>query len=146
MNTEPIDVHRMFELLVEACPDARQEWDEHCRAYVEEDPCNYIGVAVFARYVVACARLGQLEKARVAFDLVEQFIVRGSPYVRDLATIGFLEDLQTIASWEPFGYAVFVPLLKPHSRRAWDKIEAMWEGKSSLMDVLRVEAEAAKKR
>jgi hypothetical protein len=54
--------------------------------------------------------------------------------------IGFLEDVQNIASWQPFGKAVFIPFLKPQSHDAWNEIERVWAGKTSLMDVVREES------
>jgi hypothetical protein len=33
--------------------------------------------------------------------------------------IGFLEDLQNLASQQPFGKEAFIPFLRPRSRVAW---------------------------
>ena len=81
-----------------------------------------------------------------AFQMIEQLIVGGDEEVRTAAAIGFLEDIQTIASHRPFGAAVFVQWLGPKSRGAWAEIEEVWRGKSSLMDVLRAETAAAKNK
>ena len=40
---------------------------------------------------------------------------------------------------------VFIEWLGPTSRRAWAEIESMWEGKHSLMDVVRAERSASQK-
>ncbi len=70
----------------------------------------------------------------------------GDDEVRDLVSIGLLEDLQTIASWRPFGMDVFLPWLGPTSLHAWNEILTMWKGKHSLAEVLRAEAEAPEAR
>jgi hypothetical protein len=56
-----------------------------------------------------------------------------------LVVIGLLEDIQTIASHQPFGPTAFVQSLGPISRQGWDDIAKTWEGKSTLMDVIRSE-------
>jgi hypothetical protein len=53
--------------------------------------------------------------------------------------IGFLEDLQNVASWQPFGKTAFVPFVRPQSRDAWNEIERVWAGKTSLAEVIREE-------
>jgi hypothetical protein len=82
---------------------------------------------------------GKTEEVQHAFDLMEQWLLNGNQKVRDLVVIGFLEDVQNIASWQPFGRAAFIPFLRPQSRGAWIELERVWAGKSSLMDVLREE-------
>ena len=51
---------------------------------------------------------GNTEEVQHAFDLMEQWLVNGNHKVRDLVVIGFLEDLQNIASWQSFGKTVFI--------------------------------------
>jgi hypothetical protein len=82
---------------------------------------------------------GRTEEAQRAFDLMEQWLVNGNQKVRELVVIGFLEDVQNIASWQPLGKAVFIPFLRPKSRDAWNEIERVWAGKTTLMDVVREE-------
>ncbi len=79
----------------------------------------------------------------MVFSLVERMLIKGDEEVRSLASIGLLEDLQNIASWQPFGMNVFLPWLGPKSQMAWNEILAMWVGKHSLGDVLRAEREQA---
>ena len=79
------------------------------------------------------------EEVQRVFDLMEQWLVNGNQKVCDMVVIGFLEDIQNIASWQPFGKAVFIPFLRPQSRDAWNEIERVWAGKSSLFEVIREE-------
>jgi hypothetical protein len=79
------------------------------------------------------------EEVQRVFDLMEQWLVSGNQKARDLVVIGFLEDFQNIASWQPFGRKVFVSFLRPQSRAAWNEIERVWAGKGSLFEVVREE-------
>jgi hypothetical protein len=74
-----------------------------------------------------------------AFDLMEHWLVNGNQNLGNLIAIGFLEDVQNVASWRAFGRDVFIPFLGPQCRQAWNEIERIWAGKTSLMDVLRDE-------
>ena len=73
------------------------------------------------------------------FGLMEKWLVDGSQAVRGLVVIGFLETLQNVTSWQAFGKVAFIPFLGPKSREAWDDVERMWAGKSSLFEVIRAE-------
>ncbi len=59
--------------------------------------------------------------------------------------VGLLEDIQVIATHYPFGQEAFVPYLGQISLQAWYWIEKTWEGKPSLMDVVRSELEKKRK-
>jgi hypothetical protein len=106
---------------------------------------SYLGVAVFAHHLVDSVRAGHVDELPPAFDVIERLVTEGNEKVRELTTIGLLEDLQNIASWEPSGNRIFRPYLGPASLLAWEEIQEMWRGKSSLMDVIRAEGEAKKK-
>jgi hypothetical protein len=73
-----------------------------------------------------------------AFAAIERVLNEGDQRARGIAGIGVLEDIQTIAS-HSCGGDVFVEWLGPTSRVAWVQIAKMWEGKSSLMAVIRAE-------
>ncbi len=63
----------------------------------------------------------------------------GNQNLRELIAIGFLEDVQNVASWQVFGKEAFIPFLGPQSRQAWNEIERIWADKTSLMEVVRDE-------
>jgi hypothetical protein len=71
----------------------------------------------------------------------ETIIREGDDTARDAATIGVLEDIQTIASNRPFGAAAFEGWLGPLSRQAWEEIDRLWRaGGGSLAGVIRLES------
>ena len=67
-----------------------------------------------------------------AFDLMEHWLKNGHVNVRELVVVGFLEDLQNLASQQPFGKEAFIPFLGPKSREAWDDLERFWAGEGNI--------------
>lgn len=139
-----IDVAEMSALLLQACPDARPALEDHRREWPDDD-MPYLGTAVFAHHLLDSFRAGRFEILSSAFAVIERLLTDGNPQVRKLMTIGLFEDLQNIASWESFGNRVFRAYLGPASLAAWEEIEEMWRGKSSLMDVVRAEINRGRK-
>jgi len=68
----------------------------------------------------------------------------GDDEARAIGEIGLIEDLQTISSHYPGNDEGFKVWLGSRSTAAWEQIERVWEGKNSLMDVLRAEKSVAK--
>jgi hypothetical protein len=131
--------------LVKEFPGFRPRWEKHLSLWKGEPAGGYNDISEFAQFVVReLYSSGTAEETQRAFDLMEQWLVRGNQKVRELIVIGFLEDVQNIASWQPFGKAVFIPFLGPQSRDAWNEIERVWAGKTSLMDVVRAEGKTAR--
>lgn len=60
----------------------------------EEDPQLYLLASVFVRHLTALNGARQRDEFPAIFDLIEELHLRGDKYVRTLASIGFLEDLQ----------------------------------------------------
>jgi hypothetical protein len=126
--------------LVEEFSGFRSRWEKHLEFWKGEPAGGYNDISVFAHFVVEeLYPSGKTEELQRAFDLMEQWLVNGNQKVGDLVVIGFFEDVQNIASWQPFGRAVLIPFLGPQSRDAWNEIEKVWAGKASLMEVVREE-------
>jgi hypothetical protein len=129
-----------FALLLEACPGAHDAWEEHKLDYADETKdLPYLGAAVFARHIVEMMEAGWMQTFTEVFQLIERLIVEGDEEVRGLATVGFLEDIQSIASWKDFGNEAFVPWLMPKSLASWQELIDIWAGKHSLAEVVREE-------
>jgi len=133
--------------LVAEFPAFRPRWEEHLQYWNGEPAGTYNDIAEFARFVVKdLYPAGSTEEMQRAFDIMEEFLVIGNPKLQDLVVIGFLEDVQIIASWQPFGEAAFIPFLGQKSRAAWDELERVWAGKTSLMEVLEAEHKVRRKQ
>ena len=126
--------------MLAACPGLRPQFEAHRAWWGNETPGLYTDVAELAHYLTDAYERGETSEFPAVFAFVEHLIAEGDEAVRDVAILGILEDLQTIASHRPFGDRVFLPWLGPLSRQGWAEVERMWQGKRSLMDVLRAEA------
>ena len=127
-------------LLLEACPSARPRWEEHLAWWKGEDAGAFNDVAVFAHHIVDSYSNGLTDEYPAFFAAVERILEEGDEQARRLASIGALEDIQTISTHRTFGPAAFVGWLGPKSRAAWDEIDAVWRaGGGSLMGVVRLE-------
>jgi hypothetical protein len=131
--------------LVEEFPGFRPRWEKHLALWKGEPAGNYIDIAEFAHFVVEeLYASGEPGRVQHAFDLMEGWLANGDRGVSDLVIIGFLEDVQNIASWQTFGREAFVQFLGPKSRDAWNELERVWAGKNSLMDVIRAEQKGSR--
>ncbi len=63
------------------------------------------------------------------FKVVENFHTNGDSYVREAATIRFLESLQNHSSHVELDPEVFDCYLHPASLRWWDALNRFWSGK-----------------
>jgi len=127
--------------LIAEFPGFRPRWEKHLELWKGEPAGSYNDIAEFAHFVVQdLYPNGNTADLQRAFDLMERWLLNGNQNLRDLIAIGFLEDVQNVASWQTFGREAFIPFLGPQSRQAWNEIERIWAGKTSLMDVDRDEA------
>jgi len=134
MITEP----EVMPLLLAACPGFEPTWQEHLAWWKGDERGSYNDAAEFARYLVESYNRGETSEFSAAFATIEKILNEGEKNAGDVAVVGVLEDIQTIAS-HSCGADVFVQWLGPTSRDAWAEIERVWAGKHSLMDVLRAE-------
>jgi hypothetical protein len=122
-------------MLLEAVPSFSEQWSE-----IEDDPMfgddrtgtrlHYIDVAWFAPHVVRLQRSGATGELTRLFEVIEMLHTDGDEYVKELATIGYLEGIQTACSHPPdVRQEEFEPYLGSESRRWWRGLNAFWSGK-----------------
>ena len=128
------------------CPAFIPTWEKHQAFWQGEETGIYNDLGEFATFIVDAYSWEETETIAAAFRAIEEFLADGDEEVQTAAAIGFLEDIQTIASNRPFGAAVFDQWLGPKSKEAWGKIKEIWRGKSSLMDVVRAEQRVGKNK
>jgi hypothetical protein len=133
---EPTDI---IPTLLNICPGFKPRWEEHLRYWHRGDNGIFNDTAEFVHYLVDCYENGDRAAMPLVFETIERFIVDGTEETRGITIVGILETLQTVASNRPFGEDVFVEYLGPKSREAWIELVGIWEGKSSLADVIRAE-------
>lgn len=99
----------------------RLAWWEEWRK--SKHPHVYILAGIFVRHLVVQSARGRSQDFPAAFELIEQMLLEGDDYVRELAIHGFLENLQNSDRATDF-----VPYLLPASTWWWEELDLFWEG------------------
>ena len=90
----------------------------------------------FASHLVELVKAQRTEELPEVFRVIEQLHVEGDHYVRELATVGYLEDIQNFAGHRGLDPAWFEPYLLSESRRWWRGLNAFWQGEIPLVEPL----------
>ena|SRR5258706_11517165 len=130
---------KLIPLFLEACPEFSERWREHVEYWGNEEAGSYNDLAELARFLLDSYESGNLETVTKALDLTERLLQEKDPQTVQLLTVGLIESLQITGSHRPFDNDDFVKLLGPASKQAWFEIEKVWDGKSTLMEVIRAE-------
>jgi len=118
-------------LLLGACPSFCNTWGEHQRE--GESEMLYVACGAFAAHLLGLQRRQQTgEFCRVA-EVLERFHLEGDGYVRELATIGFLEGIQNVWSNQGADPESFMRYLLPESAKWWRSLNDFWNGKSKFV-------------
>jgi len=98
---------------------------------------TYVALSALAHHVVNSFKAGDLSEFPRIFNLIERLHVDGDDYVREAATIGFLEAVQNLSAQPDSGIdsGVFAPHLRPQSKRWWDALNDFWSGKKDRVVV-----------
>ncbi len=108
-------------MLLEACPSFAEAWAELQSEKSTE--LTYVCISRFVRHLRELQERGDVSAFPNVARVVERFHVEGDSYVREAATVGFLEDLGT-----EDGAEFFRPFLGPESRKWFAEVEAFWQG------------------
>lgn len=140
MNGE-IEKADVAPLMLTACPSFHSIWDSDSRDFNINDETGerlgYLDAGDFARHLVSLLAEGETGSFPAVFEVIERLHREGDDYVRELATIGYLEGLQFAASHEPrVEESDFVPFLGPESLRWWRGLVAFWNGSATTVEPL----------
>lgn len=129
-------------MLLAACPSFAPIWQglEHDAVHLDEESgtrLHYGDASVFAVHLVDLMRHRHDEQIRRSFEVIETLHVEGDAYVRELATIGFLEGVQNHAGHSPdVSPDDFLPYLGAETRRWWRGLDAFWSGAASAVQAV----------
>lgn len=130
--------------LLKSFPGFASRWKEHVALWGGNPAGSYNDMGEFVHFVVEdLYGKGNLADTDRAFRLLEEHLMGADAETRNLIGLGFLETLQSFASWGPGGNKVYEQFLGPISKQIWAELQEMWRGKSSLMDVIRAERRAS---
>lgn len=122
-------------MLVDACPSFANKWEEHKREYYEEENfLPYIALAELARHLIDLHRKNKTSEFENVFDVIEKLHIEGEHYVKEAATIGFLEGIQnTAGNNNNIDPEIFYKFLKPESARWWNELNKFWNGENKFV-------------
>lgn len=126
-----------IETLLALCPGIEESWSEHLDFWGGDERGSFNDISVVSHFIVDSYRANSTDWIPNIFGEIERLTSDDNEDVRGLIIVGLLENLQNSMSWTDEGYHVFEPWLGPNSLRAWRELEVLWEGKSSLIDVIR---------
>ncbi|HKN91523.1 MAG TPA: hypothetical protein VJ622_14710 [Acidimicrobiia bacterium] len=134
-----ITADEVMPLLLSACPSFVPKWEAVAGENVDEDDPSkrlcYLDAGDFIRHLVELRLAGRIEEMPAVFEVIERLHVEGDHYVRELATIGYLEGLQmrtvTEAGLDP--EQDFRPYFGPVSNKWWERLNRLWAGDASAL-------------
>jgi len=128
-----ITADQVMALFLAAVPSFNPTWqlikDEHEDPGYIEGRLHYLDAAAAARHLVALLERGETAEVAAGFGVIEELHLDGDEYVRELATIGYLEDVQNFAARsKTVTPRSFAPFLGTESARWWRGLDALWGG------------------
>jgi hypothetical protein len=129
-----IDTTEMMQLLFEACPDLAPMWDEWRNEFKDDPdgPPLFTFLHEVASVLEQMLEDGDEAGTRRVFDLVERLNVEGDRDVQMYATLGIIENTQSLAAMEDGDMVAIGPKFYDYlgavSKTRWDRVEAMWAG------------------
>ncbi len=131
----PIKKADMIPLMLEACPELKPQWEEFLLEWADDaDLPLYLFIYVIADHVVGKVDRGESNGLDAVFDVVERWHLEGEHYVREAATVGFLEG---IVSWEDKHreqQKILETYFRPETARYWTKMHNFWNTGAIITD------------
>ena len=126
----------MMEVLLEACPTFRPEWERFLDEWKDEpgEPPLYVSLGDFAEHLISMLREGRSERFLPIFAALERLELEGEHWVREATTIGILEQLQNTNLHSETSPEDFREYLQPETERWWDKLYEFWQEGKLLTD------------
>ncbi|WP_218060656.1 DUF7674 family protein [Pseudobacillus wudalianchiensis] len=125
-----ITKEQVMGLLLSACPSYTKRWEKYLEENYEDgdEQLLYIDVADFTNHVIELYRLNETEEFEPVFEVIELLHIQGDEFVKELATIGLLEDIQ-LSLTDKQEHDFFIKYLKPDSLKWWNYLIDFWSGK-----------------
>jgi hypothetical protein len=117
----------MIPVLLEVFPELKPEWEEFRSEWKGEGLPLYLFFGDVALKVIELHANGFTNRLDEIFRAVERWHTEGDSYVRNAATIGFLEDLQNSGLHKTTQPEDFRSYLLPESEKWWNKLNQFWE-------------------
>jgi hypothetical protein len=123
-----IDQEHVVELILEACPSFKDDWEHHAAEYGGD--LLYVAAAGLARHLLLLHKSNRGDCFPAVGGVIERFHTDGSPWAQEFATIGILESIQNVWMNEGADPEEFGKWLGPESRKWWSNLNDFWSGKA----------------
>jgi hypothetical protein len=121
----------MFKPMLAALPSFISAWDDLVKeeaafsadlGEVDRPVPIYRGLECLSAHLAKSLDGKQSRDLDRAFDIIEQWIVDGDPYVKEAATIGLFERIKHAKGPKSSFKMQFRDCLRPASRKTWDAL------------------------
>ena len=128
-----IEYNNVSKLVLEKFPDIIKNdlWLDNDGKILE-----YMVASAFAWYIIKNIDENNIDELKKCFEFIELLYINGEEKTKELATIGYLEDLQNITGGNITidRYKIIFDFLGMESKKWWDKLNKYWDGN---MDALK---------
>jgi hypothetical protein len=130
---------QVMPMLLVACPSFQATWEAIEEENLDDESptgrLGYIDAGDFIRHLVHLFEQGTTAEFPAIFSVIEQLLIDGDPYVKDLAVIGYLEGIgmRTVTDHGIDPTAAFGPYFGPNATKWWDRINHFWDGDTSAL-------------
>jgi hypothetical protein len=115
---------QVLPLILEACPSFRETWNKS-----DNQELPYVVMGDLARHLLSLYCDARTDEFRPLCAVIERLQTDGDGYVREFATVGFLEAVQNVWSNNGADPEAFCEFLLPESRKWWKELNDFWAGK-----------------
>ena len=122
-----IEFNYVSKLLLKEFPDLIEDdlW------YDGAEILEYQIAGDFARYILKNIDDNNIEQMKKCFEFIELLLNNGTEKTKELAAIGYLEDLQNFTGGNQImeKYKFIYDFLGIESKKWWNKLNDIWSGK-----------------
>lgn len=124
------EIEQVFQKLISDWNDLTDFYNDKVIADYEDphERLPYIDIGDISSFIVDKKKSEQTENFETFFKNVEEIIILGDDYVKNLIVIGLFEGIQNKGGTEINYYKSFDKWLKENSLRAWRELIDVWEG------------------
>jgi hypothetical protein len=119
-----ITKEQVIPMILEACPSFQESWEKS-----DDKELPYVIMGDLARHLLKQYRNQQTCEFNPLCEVIERLHADGDDEVREFATVGILEGVQTVWGHSEIDPDKFTAFLLPESQKAWSELNDCWTGK-----------------
>ena len=134
---DKITPEQVIGILLKSCPSFGDKWEQYLKETEGDERLLYMEAGEFARHIVELFAAKKLEEFPDVFSSIEKIYENGTSETEELLTIGYLEGVQNIASWneEIEDLSELQVFFGPKTKKEWADLDDFWQGKTPLVGV-----------